>query len=53
MRIKKITEEAIIFDNGNTIAYDHEQDCCEMNYADFDQLDDLARNYDFKEDFEI
>lgn len=53
MRIKKITKEAIIFDNGNTITYDHEQDCCEMNYADFDQLDDLARGYNFKEDLKF
>ena len=53
MRIKKITEKAIIFDNGNTITYDHEQECCEMNYADFDQLDDLTRSYNFKEDLKF
>ena len=39
MKIVKITEEAIIFDNGNTITFDHDQDCCEWNYADFQQID--------------
>lgn len=50
MRIKEITYDAIVFDNGNTITYDHWQECCEENYADFKQLDDLARSYDFDED---
>lgn len=47
MKIVSITEEKILFDNGNTITYDHEQNCCEHNYADFEQLDDIARNTDF------
>lgn len=47
MRIVSITEEKILFDNGNTITYDHAQDCCEHNYADFEQLDDIARTTDF------
>jgi len=46
MKIQKVTEDAIIFDNGNTITYDHEQDCCEHNYADFSILDDRTWNYD-------
>ncbi len=49
MKIKEITDAAIIFDNGNRITFEHEPDCCEFNYADFEQLDDLARNYDYKE----
>lgn len=53
MKIKEITSEAIIFDNGNTIFYDHYNDCCEYNYADFKQLDDLGRNYDFDEDLKF
>lgn len=57
MRIKEITDERITFDNGNYIGYDHEQDCCECNYADFDYLRDEAgiMNYDFPEElvFEI
>ena len=49
MKISKITDDEIVFDNGNHITYDHEQDCCEWNYADFKQLDDLAKNCDFPE----
>lgn len=49
MKIKEISENFILFDNGNMIACSHEQDCCEHNYADFEQLDDIARNYDYKE----
>ena len=49
MKIKEVTDEAICFDNGNTIVYNHDQDCCEWNYADFEQLDDMALNYDFDE----
>lgn len=54
MKIKNITNECIEFDNGNKITFDHEQDCCECNYADFEQLDDVAKSYDFDErlDFE-
>lgn len=40
MKIVKITDEAITFDNGNTITFDHDQDCCEWNYADFMQIDE-------------
>lgn len=38
MKIKKITEEEIIFDNNYRLYYDHEQDCCEINWADFEML---------------
>ena len=44
MRILKITEYAIEFDNGKDISFDHYQECCEINYADFEQLDSLARD---------
>ena len=47
MKIKSIEENKLTFDNGYYIECDHYQDCCEWNYADFEQLDDLARNYDF------
>ena len=47
MKIEKVTRDAIIFDNGNTISYDHDQDCCELNYADFSILDKNTINYDF------
>ena len=49
MKITKVTEDEILFDNGKDISYNHAQECCEHNYADFEQLDDLARDYDFDE----
>lgn len=53
MKIKTIDEYAITFDNGNTITFDHEQDCCEHNYADFQQIDDIARNWKFDENLDF
>ena len=47
-RINKITNESILFSDGSMITFDHDQECCEYNYADFNQLDDLARNYTFR-----
>lgn len=47
MKIKEIQDEQIIFDNGETIGFRHYADCCEWNYADFNQLDDIARNATF------
>jgi hypothetical protein len=49
MKIKKVTDEVILFDNGNTITFDHEQDCCENNYADFEQIEPQAMNTEFEE----
>lgn len=49
MRIVKITEYSIEFDNGKSIEFNHYADCCEDNYADFKQLDSLAREVDFNE----
>ena len=48
MRIKEVTDEHILFDNGDEITYDHEQECCEYNFADFKQLDSIARGYNYK-----
>lgn len=48
IKITKITGEEIVFSNGQRITFDHDQDCCECNYADFQQLDDLARSYNFQ-----
>lgn len=48
MKIKKVTEEAIVFDNETVITYDHCQDCCEDNYADFKQIEPEALDYDFE-----
>lgn len=47
-KIVKIEENRIEFSDGTIIHCDHCQDCCEHNYADFHQLDDLARNYNYK-----
>ena len=47
MRISDINEDHILFDNGNEITFCHYADCCEWNYADFAQLDDIARLHDF------
>jgi AAA+ ATPase superfamily predicted ATPase len=55
MRIEEVTEEAIIFDNGNKITYNHPQDCCEWNYADFSILtpNTINYNYDFDENLQF
>lgn len=55
MKIQQVTDEAIIFDNGNSITFDHEQDCCEYNYADFSILNEnvVNYNYDFKENLKF
>jgi hypothetical protein len=47
MKIKEVTSEYIKFDNGNEITFGHCQNCCEWNYADFKQVDDIARATDF------
>ena len=50
MKVKKITSKYIEFDNGSKITFDHEQDCCEYNYADFMQLEDTGvETEDFSE----
>ena len=49
MRIQEITFKGIRFNNDSLIYSEHEADCCEENYADFEQLDDEARNYKFAE----
>ena len=49
MKIREVTDRHILFDNGSEITYDHAQECCEYNYADFSQLDDEARAYDYDE----
>lgn len=47
MRIKEVTETKIIFDNGNYITFDHDQNCCENNYADFSILNENVVNYNY------
>lgn len=50
MRIIEITDEHIKFDNDKKITFDHDQDCCEYNFADFKQIDDLGKDYDYPEE---
>ncbi len=38
MKIVKITEEYLEFDNNYKLGYYHEQDCCEHVYADFENM---------------
>ena len=47
-KIIELRDNWLKFDDGTIIECDHDQDCCEYNYADFSQLDDIARNYDYK-----
>lgn len=47
MKIKSIDDSAITFDNGMDITFDHVADCCEYNYAAFEEIDDLAKNFEF------
>jgi hypothetical protein len=50
MKIKKVTDLCIEFDNGNKITYDHERDCCEDNYADFEQIEASVYETEFDEE---
>jgi hypothetical protein len=47
MRIASVNEMEIVFDNGCAISYDHNPDCCEVNYADFSILNPNVVNYDY------
>ena len=38
MKIANITDEIITFDNGAMLTFEHDQDCCERVYADFEYL---------------
>ena len=54
MKIKDITDSYIEFDNGNKITFDHDQDCCEVNYADFLAIkDDVFIDHEFDENLEF
>lgn len=46
-KITEVNSEMILFEDGSKITFDHDQDCCEDNYADFEQIDDIAKNTDF------
>ena len=50
MKIKEANEDMILFDNGYKIQCESKAICCAWNYADFEQIDDIAMLYDFDED---
>lgn len=52
MKIKKWDDDYIWFTDGSTISYDHFQDCCEYNWADFSVLETFYQNEEF-DDFEV
>lgn len=51
MKIKEVTREHILFDNGNKIEYEmYDSPVCYVdNYADFEQIEDMAYTTDFPE----
>lgn len=50
MRIEKIKDGEIWFDNGSRLGSRFYPECFEENYADFEQIEDLAWHHDFDED---
>ena len=48
MKLIKYSEQGLEFDNGTKVVDDHDQDCCELVYADWEQLKDtdvLSHNF--------
>mgnify|MGYP004637060385 CR=1 FL=1 len=52
MKIKDWNDDYILFTDGSTISYDHIQDCCECNWADFSVLEVFYKDEEF-DDFEV
>ena len=50
MKIKKVTEDYILFDNDKKITFDHERDCCEYNFADFKHITRKAKKMLFPQE---
>lgn len=50
MKIEKVNECGIYFDNGNYILDSHDVMYCEYNYADYEQLEELALETEFDEE---
>ena len=42
-KIVHTEDNCLRFADGTTITCNHEQDCCEYNYANFDAIDDICR----------
>lgn len=54
MKILSITDTHIIFNTLDYITFDHDQDCCENNYADFSVIkNDVFINHDFDKDLKF
>ena len=49
MKITEVSSEYIKFDNGSIITFEHYPDCCEDNYADFEQIEEQALKTEFDE----
>lgn len=45
--IKEVNLKHILFSDGSEITDCHYADCCEYNYADYTQIDDIARQTRF------
>ena len=50
MKIIEVKDGYIGFDNGSKITFNHSQDCCEDNYADFKQIEKQALDTTFDEE---
>jgi hypothetical protein len=48
MKIVKTEQEKLIFNDGSEITSNWHWQCCEYNYADFTQIDDLAKEWEFE-----
>lgn len=49
MKITGWNDEKVTFSDGSYVTYQHEQDCCEWNYADFSVLDIMYDGSEFKD----
>lgn len=47
MKIQKWDEDKVLFEDGTTITYEHDADCCEWNWADFSVLDVFYHGEEF------
>lgn len=52
MKIKKWDDNYILFTDCSAISYEHRQDCCEVNWADFSVLEVFYQDEEF-DDFEV
>jgi hypothetical protein len=48
IKIVHTEEELLKFSDGSEIRSQHYADCCEYNYADFSQIDDIAKEWEFE-----